>query len=578
MSNRYKGGVISATGPTVSSTVASGIWTNQSVVQLTGAGTWPRVPRAPTIGTATAGNASASVAFTAPSDIGSAAITSYTVTSTPSSISGTGASSPVTVSGLTNGVSYTFVALATNGAGTGPASAASNSVTPTAPPAFIFAYYSGSQNLNGTSGVYLNGQVIYPFGQVGAISGAELYSAISISAAGALLTEDAFSLSPLYTSTVAELSVGQRCYFDGTYLYFGERQNGGGQAWFIRRQPTSSTSQFRRRTQLSFDTPSYAYTWSVIADASLNSYYVGTLSTGNCCGSTNYAILYKFDSGGTNQWMAKRWGNNNSTSFYAGGNIFKDVTLDGSNQPVVAGGIEQTTNRTYGFIAKYNTSGTLQWQTNLVYSSGNMQFNTMARDSSYNYYVGGWTYGNGSGVIAKFNDSGTLQWQRVIAVAGTSMVVYKTRVDASGNVFYLGSTSAANEPCYLFKYNSSGTLQWQRKITSTFSLASGNSDFVIDETDASLIISFGTAAAAGLGANAMLMVIKYPTDGGITGAYSVGTSTVTFASGDATDSAGSYTSGSAGSSVGSGASSMNVDSTFTNTTVSYSSTLTDLNP
>lgn len=576
MSNRYKGGVISATGPTVSSTVASGIWTNQSVVQLTGAGTWPRVPGAPTIGTATAGNASASVTFSAPADTGSAAITSYTVTSTPGSFSNTGAASPITVTGLTNNTAYTFVALATNGAGTGPASAASNSVTPTAPPAFIFAYYSGSQNLSGTSGVYLNGQVIYPFGQVGTVSGGKLFSAISISSTGALLTQDAFSLSPLYSSTTAQLSVGQRSYFDGTYIYFGERINGGGEAYFSRRRPTSATSQFRRRTQLSFDTSSFAYTWSVIADASLNSYYVGTLSTGNCCGSTNYAILYKFDSGGTNQFMAKRWGNNNSTSANAGGNVFKDVTLDSSSQPVVAGSIEQTTNRAYGVIIKYDTNGSLQWQTRLVYSSGNMQFNTMARDSSYNYYVGGWTYGNGSGVIAKFNDSGTLQWQRIIAVTGYSIIIYKTRVDTSGNVFYLGSTNAANQPCYLFKYDSSGTLQWQRKIEATFSLASGNCDFAIDEIDASLVINFGTGGASGLTTNSMMMIIKYPTTGSITGSYSVGSSTVTIAAGDATDSAGSYTSSEAGSSVGSGASSINFDSTFTNTTVSYSSALTNL--
>jgi hypothetical protein len=90
------------------------------------------VPGAPTIGTATAGNTQASVAFTAPTFTGGTAITGYTVTANPGGATGTGATSPVTVTGLTNGVTYTFTATATNSAGTGAASAASNSVTPIA--------------------------------------------------------------------------------------------------------------------------------------------------------------------------------------------------------------------------------------------------------------------------------------------------------------------------------------------------------------------------------------------------------------------------------------------------------------
>jgi len=88
------------------------------------------VPGAPTIGTATGGNAQASVTFSAPASDGGSAITGYTVTSDPGSFTGTGASSPVTVTGLSNGTAYTFTVTATNANGTGSASAASNSVTP----------------------------------------------------------------------------------------------------------------------------------------------------------------------------------------------------------------------------------------------------------------------------------------------------------------------------------------------------------------------------------------------------------------------------------------------------------------
>ncbi|MBD9402135.1 autotransporter domain-containing protein [Comamonas sp. CMM02] len=90
------------------------------------------VPGAPVVGVATAGDTQATVTFTAPASSGGAAIIAggYTVTASPGGASVTGSSSPITVTGLTNGVPYTFTVTATNSAGTGIASAASNSVTP----------------------------------------------------------------------------------------------------------------------------------------------------------------------------------------------------------------------------------------------------------------------------------------------------------------------------------------------------------------------------------------------------------------------------------------------------------------
>lgn len=89
----------------------------------------------PTIGTATGGNAQAIVTFTAPASNGGSAITGYTVTSSPGGKTATGAASPITVTGLTNGNSYTFTVDATNAIGNSVASAASNSVTPAMPTA-----------------------------------------------------------------------------------------------------------------------------------------------------------------------------------------------------------------------------------------------------------------------------------------------------------------------------------------------------------------------------------------------------------------------------------------------------------
>jgi uncharacterized protein (TIGR02145 family) len=87
-------------------------------------------PGAPTIGTATPGNAQATITFIAPGSNGGSTITGYTATSNPGNITGTGSASPITVTGLTNGTAYTFTVTATNAIGTGPTSSASNSVTP----------------------------------------------------------------------------------------------------------------------------------------------------------------------------------------------------------------------------------------------------------------------------------------------------------------------------------------------------------------------------------------------------------------------------------------------------------------
>ena len=103
--------------------------TSKPVTQVT-------LPGAPTIGLATAltNSTTATVAFTAPASNGGAAITRYTVTSSPGSIITTGTTSPITVIGLTAGTPYTFTVSATTIAGTGPASSSSNSVTPTTVP------------------------------------------------------------------------------------------------------------------------------------------------------------------------------------------------------------------------------------------------------------------------------------------------------------------------------------------------------------------------------------------------------------------------------------------------------------
>lgn len=87
-------------------------------------------PDAPTDAAATGGDASASVTFTAPSNVGGSAITAYYAVSNPGQITTSGATSPITATGLSNGTAYTFNVWALNSYGPSAFSAATGSVTP----------------------------------------------------------------------------------------------------------------------------------------------------------------------------------------------------------------------------------------------------------------------------------------------------------------------------------------------------------------------------------------------------------------------------------------------------------------
>ncbi len=132
------GGLASGTAYTFTVTATNAIGTS-SPSSASNSVTTPTVPGAPTIGTATAGTAQATVTWTAPASNGGSAITGYVVTpyigaaaQTPQTFVSTATTEMVT--GLANGTSYTFKVAAINGVGTGSQSAASNAVTPATVP------------------------------------------------------------------------------------------------------------------------------------------------------------------------------------------------------------------------------------------------------------------------------------------------------------------------------------------------------------------------------------------------------------------------------------------------------------
>ena len=123
-------GLINGTTYTFSAAATNAAGTGNSSAP-SGGFTPASAPSAPTNVSAVAGAGNATVSFAPPSLNGGSAVTSYTVTSSPSGGSCT-VSAPATsciVSGLTNGIAYTFDVVAANGVGSSSA-ATTNSVTP----------------------------------------------------------------------------------------------------------------------------------------------------------------------------------------------------------------------------------------------------------------------------------------------------------------------------------------------------------------------------------------------------------------------------------------------------------------
>lgn len=120
-------------------------------------------PNAPTNVVATAGTTSAEVVWKASTVPGSSQLTKYVVTANPGGIqafSPTNLTSPVVsnpsckayVEGLTAGQAYTFTVAGINSGGTGTASSASNSVTPTSLATYYVANGGGLSGRNTTWG------------------------------------------------------------------------------------------------------------------------------------------------------------------------------------------------------------------------------------------------------------------------------------------------------------------------------------------------------------------------------------------------------------------------------------------
>ena len=183
------------------------------------------VPSSPTGVSASDGNYQQStVSFTAPVSNGGLPITSYTVISSGGQTA-TGSSSPITVTGLTNGTSYTFTVRATNDAGSSLLSSVSGSITPVYPVGNSVYITAGTYTWTAPAGVYSVSVVAVDQGSPGVATFYSVYPQARGGAGGRLRYLSSIAVTPGSSYTV---DVGYGSYFSSrATLDAGFGGNGG---------------------------------------------------------------------------------------------------------------------------------------------------------------------------------------------------------------------------------------------------------------------------------------------------------------------------------------------------------------
>ena len=495
------------------------------------------VPGAPTIGTATAtGATTATVAFTQPASDGGSTITSYTATSSPGSITGTlsqAGSGTINMTGLTGGTSYTFTVTATNSVGTSSASSASNSITPVAPKWMGIEFSSGAR----VYGIAVDTS--------GNIYGALNTLGSKLNSAGVFQWQYQLVGSP---------------GVDGTNNYYAAATDSSGNAYYsgvnvynttdmaVAKYNSAGSIQWQRRIG------STGQSNGVAIDSSGNVHIVGTTGA--------YMQVFKYDSSGALQWQY-RLGNGTQNQTAAA------VAVDSSSN-VYAGGYSYDGARFRSLLAKWDSSGTLQWQRQLYLSTdGGEGWLGVGVDSSGNVYATGGFYITTNQLgVAKYNSSGTLQWQRTLG-GPTYEKGVAIAVSSSGDVYVVGETRTTGTTSILIaKWNTSGTLQWQRVIRRSTSVTMGGYSIAIDADN---MYIGGYTADPG----AVAFTAKLPNDGTLTGTYTIGSVTVVYAATTLTEAASTFTTATP-TLTSSATSFTSSTSTFTNTAQSYTNTVTNI--
>jgi hypothetical protein len=491
--------------------------TGSSALSATSAGvTATTVPQAPTIGTASvgaSGSGQVTVPYTAGSTGGSA-ITTFTATSSPGGLTGTG-SSPITVSGLTLGTAYTFAVTATNANGTSTASSASNSVTPTDGYWFVSVKDgrtdAGSGDILSGTGVDSLGNVYATGNQANASNGYEIIL-IKTNASGTVAWQKVISNTSLAAGdrrdTASSLSVDS-----SGNSYIGGLTTADGTIYYATIIKVDTNGSITWQKIVGSTENSDHGIKGVFVDGSGNVYATGQLPQGGA----NDAFVTKLNSSGTKQWTRRISG---PLATGSRSEVGTSVTADSSGNVYAVGRYRSSAGPYETYVIKYDSSGTVVWKRNLAdYNLASQRYDYgqgIAVDSSSNVYVSGRYKVQGSTTymcLIKYNSSGTLQWKRQL---GDATDVGAISTDPSGNIYIGTSYYSSGYYGLLAKYDSTGAIQWQRVLED-----GGNKSVIVFDIKATASAVLVASRMANTSNGFVGFLGKIPLDGTKTGTYTM---------------------------------------------------------
>ena len=288
----------------------------------------------------------------------------------------------------------------------------------------------------------------------------------------------------------------------GNVYIAGYTQSSGAGSYdvLIAKYNTSGTIQWQR----TLGGGNADYGEGIAVDGSGNVYISGTTQKNSGYPGDDAVLIAKYDTSGAIQWQRTLSGNANDYG--------RGIAVDGSGNVYITGYTYSSGGSAAVLIAKYNTSGTFQWQRTLGGVTSDVGYD-IAVDGSGNVYISGATYISGAGsydvLIAKYDTSGTIQWQRTLGGANDDSG-QDIAVDGSGNVYITGFSGAGSGNVLIAKYDTSGTIQWQR------TLGGGNADYgegiAVDGSGNVYITGYTESSGAG---SADVLIAKYNTSGTI---------------------------------------------------------------
>jgi len=341
------------------------------------------------------------------------------------------------------------------------------------------------------------------------ISGSNSVNIFKFNSTGTLLWQKTF---PSPSNTISPYGFGidgsNNVYLAATYAQSPGRT-------MLMKIDTNGNLVWQRLLSRGSTISSTIFCTGLAVDSSGNSYLGGYVQVDNT------AILIKYDTNGNIVWQ-------NITAPSAGYN-FTGVALDASGN-IYASGI---TNGTQITKFKVKSSGTSQWVRNLNGSYAH----SIAVDASANAYTLGWsnTSGNVGLILAKYDTSGALQWQKRLGSLNGDRSV-RVCLDTSGNPYVLGYIATGIYPYIVARYNPSGALQWQNTLAIQ---NTGTGGIAIDAVGN--LVLCASALSGGAPAPNTLFYARLPADGTKTGTRTVGGISIAYSASAVADNTASLT-------------------------------------